>query len=367
MLQTSPQSSEFVDAATGLVTFMAGLSEPLLPPREQREFVTMFAALSGLALATPERDFQRGKLCSDGTPIECSFALDDEGRHALRFVCDVSAAARITDGSPHPWFRDLAEKIVPRFEASREELDRLFAVHLANAPPSMRFQAWFGSGAAPGARRTTLIYFNTQWLTTPDLFAILAPYIPSQNLSVLGEWLEACDTQCVGTAYDFDSDGLCKIKLYVRLDAERVRKLETMLGHFPGNTGSKLLGLFTKAFDPSDFAQRGGAMLALGQPMRSASLDASAYFHLESWGVPDFVGLAPTLQRLLCTWGVDFDDGLSEGPSGCAPTLLSLSASGERERLGVYFKPLLPRQLVGTRKTPPEDEVQHSQERAASV
>ena len=87
-------------------------------------------------------------------------------------------------------------------------------------------------------------------------------------------------------------------------------------------------------------------MLALGFATPSGAPEASAYFHLESWGLPDFAALTPVVQRLLGGWGTDFGSEVPEGPRGCAPTLLSLSASGERERLAIYFKPRLTVRLV---------------------
>jgi hypothetical protein len=130
-----------------------------------------------------------------------------------------------------------------------------------------------------------------------------------------------------------------------------------MLQHFPGDAGQRLLRLFEQGFTPANRARRGSFLVALGLPARSSTLEASAYFHLEGWGVQKFAGLTPILRRSLGGWGFDLENSLSAGPRGCAPTLLSFSVSGERERLAVYFKP-----LMGERQAP----VFHAGEQLAS-
>ena len=79
---------------------------------------------------------------------------------------------------------------------------------------------------------------------------------------------------------------------------------------------------------------------------KPSTIEATVYFHLESWGVRNFVGLTPIMRRLLGGWGFDLDSSLSAGPRGCAPTLLALSVSDQRRRLATYFKPLLDERQV---------------------
>lgn len=341
MIETAPRHGDGADTAARLIGFMGELSQPLLPAAERADLLVPFSLLCSLAMNERENARRHAALCSDGTPVEFSLTLGDRGRHALRFVCDVGAPPPAWDGGEEEWFRELADQVAPRFDGRAETLDRLFAAHLAGSPSEMPFKVWFGGGASPDVPRTGLIYFNSEWLTTPDIVAILAPLIGADAAAMYHEWARSIGLGYAGIAYDFDTAGLRKTKLYMRLDAARVRDLESTLEHFPGEAGARLPGLFEKAFGATPRGRRGGAMLALGFSAASALPDASAYFHLESWGVPDFAGLTPIVQRLLDGWGSGFDSGLGQGPRGCASTLLSLSDSGERERLAIYFKPRL--------------------------
>ena len=346
MRAASPPLVEDPDAASKLVAFMGELTEPLLADRERYEFLVLFSLLSGLAFAKPKGADRRAALCSDGTPLEISLSLDDQGRHALRFVCDVAAGMPGEVESQRIWLRDLADKIAPQFEGSRETLDRLFEMHLRGAPDSSRFRVWFGAGAAPGSPRVGMLYFNAEWLSAADVVDILAPHVRPQDAPTLLDWPRACGADYKGVAYDLDSGGLRKVKLYLRPEVVGVRKLEAMLRHFPGDAGQRLRRLFEEAFSAANRARSGSFLIALGLPARSSTLEASVYFHLESWGVRDFAGLTPILRRSLGGWGFDLENTLSAGPRGCAPTLLSFSVSGERERLAVYFKP-----VIGERRT----------------
>ena len=192
-----------------------------------------------------------------------------------------------------------------------------------------------------------MLYFNAEWLSAADVVDILAPHIRPQDARTLLEWPRACGADYKGIAYDFDAGGLRKVKLYLRPDVVGARKLEGMLRHFPGDAGQRLRRLFEEGLSPANRARRGSFLVALGLPARSSTLEASAYFHLESWGVQQFAGLTPILRRSLGGWGFDLENSLSAGPRGCAPTLLSFSVSDERERLAVYFKP-----LTGERQVP---------------
>src|SRR5579871_2019710 len=140
MRAASPPLVEDPDAASKLVAFMGELTEPLLADRERYEFLVLFSLLSGLAFVEQKRADRRAALCSDGTPLEMSLSLDDQGRHALRFVCDVAAGMPRERESQRIWLRDLADKLTPQFEGSRDTLDRLFEMHLRGAPESSRFR-----------------------------------------------------------------------------------------------------------------------------------------------------------------------------------------------------------------------------------
>ena len=352
MIETAPRPSSGIDTAARLIGFMGDLSEPLLPVAERADLLVLFSLLSSLALGEARNTRRRAALCSDGTPLELSLSVDDRGRHALRFVCDVGAPPSAWDGSENQWYRELADKVAPRFDGREDLLDRLFSAHLADAPPAMPFKVWFGGGASPGAPRTGLVYFNSEWFRTPDLIAVLAPHVGADAAAMYRDWAKRIGVGFAGVAYDFDAAGLRKTKLYLRLNAVGVRNLETMLGHFPGDAGARLSALFEKSFGAVPRLRRGGVMLALGLSSPSASIDASVYFHLESWGVPDFAGLAPVVQRLLNGWGGSFDGSLAQGPQGCGATLLSLSASGQRERLAIYFKPVLTGRPVSAEAAP---------------
>jgi len=319
---------------------MGDLSAPLLPERERYEFLVLFSMMSGLAFAPPPANHRRAALCSDGTPLEISLAFDDHGRHSVRFVCDVAASMPDTVNQRR-WFRELGDKLVPRFEGSGDTLDGLFEKHLSGAHDSSRFRVWFGAGAAPGSPRIGMLYFNAEWLSTADVIHILTPHVRTADASTLLAWPAACGTDYKGIAYDFDASGLRKVKVYLRPDVVGSRNLQALLPHFPGSAGQKLLRLFEQGFDAADRARKGSFVLALGLPTHPSTVEATVYFHLESWGVQDFALLTPILRRLLAGWGFDLDRALSAGPHGCAPTLLSLGLSGQRQRLAIYFKPLL--------------------------
>lgn len=352
MRETELRQSEGADTAARMIGFLGELSEPLLPAAERADLLILFSLLSSLALNESANPRQRAALCSDGTPVEFSLALDDRGRHALRFVCDAGAPPAAWDGGEGEWFRNLADKVAPRFHGRAEILDRLFAAHLADAPETMPFKVWFGAGASPDSPLTGLVYFNSEWLATPDLIAILAPQVGNDAAAMYLHWAKSIGAGYAGVAYDFDPSGLRKVKLYLRLGAARVRNLEATLEHFPGGAGSRLSGLFDKALGAFPREQRGGTMLALGFSTPSGAVDASVYFHLESWGVPDFEALTPVVRRLLDGWGLGFESSLAQGPHGCAPTLLSLSTSGDSDRLAIYFRPRLAPRLAAT-MTPP--------------
>jgi hypothetical protein len=341
VLSASSPRREDSQVASKLVAFMGELTAPLLPERERYELLVMFSLLSGLAFARPQATHRRAALCSDGTPLEISLALDDQGGHSVRFVCDVAAGMPDTATNQRQQFRDLAEKVVPQFDGSHDTLDRLFEMHLSGARDSSRFRVWFGAGSAPGSPRIGMLYFNAEWLSTVNVIDILAPHLRLSDTGILSAWPAACGEDYKGIAYDFDATGLRKVKLYLRPNGVGASILQGLLKHFPGNAGHRLRRLFEEGFGVANRARRGGFVLALGLPVQPSTVEATVYFHLESWGVRNFVAVTPILRRLLGGWGFDLDSSLSAGPRGCAPTLLSLSVSDQRQRLALYFKPLL--------------------------
>jgi hypothetical protein len=337
MLQPSSSLVADTDVAAQLTTFMAELTEGLLPARERYEALVRFSLLTGLAFARLD-DPRRAALCSDGTPLEWSLSIDNRGRHALRYVCDVAAGMPDDAKAQGEWFRSLAEKVTPRFPGSSTLLDRLFKMHLHGAPDSARFKVWFGAGLSAETPRTGMLYFNTEWLRRTQVIEILAPHFPSENTGALAAWADAARADYDGIAYDFDPAGVRKVKVYLRPGSAG---LETCFKLLPGAAGPTLSRLIKDAFGANRRSRRGGFMVALGLPAHSTEVEASVYLHLESWGVHDFAGLTPILRRMLGNWDIDLGPGLSRGPRGCVPTLLSFSTAGDRPRLAVYFKPLL--------------------------
>ena len=341
---SSPAVGDMTHASSRLIAFMGELTA-LLPERERYETLVLFSLLSGMAFAEGRPVDRRAGLCSDGTPLELSLAINDQGRHAIRFVFDV--AGGVPDGtSGVRQLRDLADKVVPRFDEATDTLDRLFDRHLEKARATTRFKVWFGAGAAPGQPRIGKLYFNTEWLSVSDVLDILAPHIRPGDAAAITAWPAACGTDYAAIGYDFDIAGMRKTQLYMRPDGVGAAKLLELLGHFPGHAGDELWRLFERGFGSFDRARAGSFVLSLGLPPRHAAgdvdIEAKVYFHLPSWGMPDFVAVAPVLSRLLGGWGVDLDsDNLSAGPRGCAPTLLALGISRHSQRLALYFKPLL--------------------------
>jgi hypothetical protein len=98
-------------------------------------------------------------------------------------------------------------------------------------------------------------------------------------------------------------------------------------------------------------------MTALGMPVHDPQLETTVYLHLESWGIGDFTSLTPIIRTVLGGWNIDLDASLSNGPRGCAPTLLALSTSAGRSRLAVYFKPALAKAVI--RRMPSATAVAH--------
>lgn len=343
--QAPPRAGADVKLLGSLLSFMAEWTTPLLAEAERNELLAIFSLLTSLAFA-PTGVNRRAALCSDGTPLEISLALDDRGRHAIRFVCDVASGLTPQLGVNQS-FRELADAVVPRFKGRVEALDSLFDRHLSGAYASSRFHVWYGAGFAPGIPRMGKLYFNTEWLSAAEIYSVLASHIGFQEVRVLDRLPVIASSQHAGVGYDFDASGLRKAKLYVRTP---IFDPEDVLGITQRFCGARL-DCFRRLLDQSIGSlgvgsRTGTSILSIGFLSPSTKHEVKIYLHLDSWGLPDFQSVAPTLKRLLEGWGFDATAlERSPGPRGCAPTLLALGVDDDREMLSLYFKPLLQQTL----------------------
>jgi len=328
--------------AASLSSFFAAWIEPLFPRDEQQRILESFAFLVDRAFTDPiPQGRRRSNLCADGTPLEMSLALDDRGRWAIRFVCDV-AAADASDGDSIGFHRYLADRVIPDYGSRAAELDWLFARHLSGALESSRFRVWYGMGFAPGQMELGKLYFNTEWLSSIQVQDIMARLLSPEVLDGLVS-IPLLETEpYAGVGYDFDHVGLRKLKVYVRPAEFNVGALVRSVGCHCSGRESSFRQILDRVADARGSPYKGNFVASAGQVPRLAKREFKVYLPLAAWGIRDFASTAPLLQAILAGWG--FRTGALDtatGPARCVPTLLAIGVDDDRELASIYFKPEL--------------------------
>ena len=324
-----------------LAKFLCSWTSSLFPPQEHGEMLKSFNLLTSMAFGTGgQKKLLRSNLCSDGTPLELSLALDDFGRFAVRFVCDVNYGI-VPYPSLNESFRAFADSVVPSHNGRSEMLDHLFKAHLAAAKEEARFRVWYGAGFSPERPSIGKLYFNTEWLTLSEILNVASDLVTPgdiktlANLSILTTW------PVVGVAYDFDSEGLKKVKLYVRPHQLRLDSLlDVVRSVCPERIGAFCQILTSVCGPPEGPIMRGNPVLSVGILPRSNAKEIKLYLQLADLELSSFQALAPLIQRTASGWGysINFPDA-AVGPQGCSPTVFALGVDDEREMLSMYFKP----------------------------
>ncbi len=338
---------EIADDATAsgasgtLSSFFAAWIEPLFPRDEQTRMLEGFAFLVDRAFAAPlGPGSRRSNLCADGTPLEMSLALDNSGRWAIRFVCDVAAGS--TADESIGFHRALADRVIPDSGSRAEELDWLFGKHLSGALESSRFRVWYGMGFAPQHMDVGKLYFNTEWLSAVQVHEIAARFLSPEMLDGLASIPLLKRESYVGVGYDFDRAGLRKLKTYVRLAGLDVAALESSVDcHCRGRQG-RFRQLLERVAEACGRPYEDSFVASAGYVPRWGKREFKVYLSLAAWGIRDFAATAPLLQAILAGWG--FQAGTldtSPGPAGCVPTLLAIGVDDDRELASIYFKPEL--------------------------
>jgi len=329
------------------MAFMERLTAPVLDCEGRQELLAKFDLLSGLAFNSRQDGSRQSQLCYDGTPIEMSVTLDDAARVGVRFVADVAGGLPPIEQEERPQqFRRLADLVVPAFPGSEELLDRTFALHLAGRLPASRFLVWFGSGAARGKKTLGKVYFNTEWLSPSALRHTLEPHMPPEALEIAPSLPAVTSSYYKCVAYDFDSDGLRNIKLYLQPRQEDPASLFDLFEAFPEARDGRLRSLFEIFFGKGSASTGCPCALVLGVKLGPggslAGFEPKVYVNLFNWGYRTFAEVGPLLHRLLDHWGYSADFLNERGPQGFEPTLAGIAVSASREGVALYFKPIPP-------------------------
>jgi hypothetical protein len=332
--------------ARALCGFWDRWTGAILPAEEQPEAQGIFQALVGRTFPQSDGSRPRSNLCSDGTPIELSLALDNFGRFAVRFVCD-AVYEDLEDAQLRRALRDCGSLTVSPQWPCWPILDSLYERHLEDSPRSSRFKMWHGAGFAPGAPRMAKLYFNTEWRSREEILEILAGFLAADDLGELSDSAFLWSGSRAGVGYDFDASGTRKVKAYVRLPEFR---LDAILREAEKHCSTQYasfseLSKLVAGWRP--FPGASNCVVSLGFLPRHRFHEFKVYIPVQVWGVHDFPALGPVMEKVLQRWNLGSGFALtSPGPAGFAPTLLSFGVDDSREMMSLYFKPELPSQLL---------------------
>jgi hypothetical protein len=317
----------------------------VLPHEARPEAQRIFKGLVGRAFS-PACHSRRSNLCSDGTPIEFSLALDSLGRFAIRFVCDIWDE-NLEDAEAGSAMLEFGSIAASRDWSCWPTLESLHHLHLQGAPASSRFKMWHGAGFSPGLPRVAKFYFNTEWRSQDETRDILASLLSSEEVAELSDSTFHRLKHWAGVGYDCSQTGIGKVKAYARFAEFRLDEMLPEVTRHCARQSEAFCDLANLITDGNPFAGTSNCMASVGFFPRHRFHEFKAYVPFEAWGIHQFSEITPMMQRVMARWGIDGGLALaSNGPGGFAPTLLSFGVDDTRETVSLYFRPAFAHALL---------------------
>jgi|GEM_PF-1145264 len=324
--------------------FLKHWTAPLLSGPEQKELLELFGMLTAECLSGCDSAARwDSDLTTDGVPVEFSCVVDPAGTGSVRFIVDSQAGPQ-DRAKAQATIRRHAGLVVPRSESSSGLTELLVDRHLAEVPDFSRSYVGFGARFAPGKPRAGRLYFKTWWTSFWNVYWILSELLENEGFrrfrsSFLGQ------ERIQGVAYDFNHQGLARVKLYVWAGSSPMDTVRALATDLPGLRKApldELVALVAQA--APDSAVCPPVLLGVGFAPESDYCDLKVSFSASEWEWGAFNSLIPVLTPVLEYWGLpaDFETaGNSSAPPWWrfVPTWISIDASPKGESLSVYLKP----------------------------
>lgn len=327
-----------------IAAFLTQFTRDLLSQSEQREALDVFVGLTRECLAD-EAALERWKseLSFAGTPIEFSVAVDEDAAVSVRFAVDTVLDSAESSESVKT-LRSRADLVIPCAQDRAELLDQILDRHLSATPRDAGSCLAHGIRLSPGKTRAGRLYFQTWRQPREDVHVLLSSLLHPDDMKLL-RTSSLGSLGVLGVAYDFNDQGLARIKIYSWTEGQARETAVAAAREFLGSRADSLydtLELVSRHKHPLWSIPRicVGVGFRPEGDYRDLKLSLPV---LPQWGWNRFHHIQPVVWKILRQWGIPVPEVAADPEARPQwrffPSWLSVDASPKGESLSVYFLP----------------------------
>jgi hypothetical protein len=288
-------------------------------------------------------------LSESGVPFEFSVAINHAGSASIRYAVDCTDHRQGLAGN---WNRylDYAARAIGFGPSQPEKLWSLLGKHLDGISPLFRTPLLYGVGYGTHERRRASLYFNTRWMSHPQLKKRLI-HSESKNLLayVLDQYGSSQPPEISGVAYDFDDrhQDVITSKVYTWLNlTERTEVLADLAGNRPDlYAAGKVFDRFFASAKPYLIPRSLLLQARVDHP--SARPREKVLFWCPAWGWNQPPGLAALLTFLTDTFGMNLGPVemvlrvFHEYDIPLSPSFVTIGPGTRQPSVAFYFCPMI--------------------------